>query len=42
MIDADDGEHEDEEYAGAQEQRRTAHVAPLRAQIGMLDLMACA
>ncbi len=40
VIDADGGKHEDEEYAGAEEQRRTAHVAPLRAQIRMLALRA--
>jgi len=40
VIDAHGVKHEDEEYAGAEEQRRTAHVAPLRAQIGMLPLIA--
>ena len=35
MIDANGGKHEDEEDAGAEEQRRTTHAAPLRAQIGM-------
>ncbi len=40
VIDADGGKHEDEEYAGAEEQRRTAQLAPLRAQIGMLALIA--
>jgi len=40
VIDADGGKHEDEEYAGAEEQRRTAQVAPFRAQIGILALVA--
>lgn len=40
VIDADGGKHDDEEYAAAEEQRRTAQLAPLRAQIGMLALMA--
>jgi len=35
VIDADGGKNEDEEYAGAEEQRRTAQVAPFRAQIGL-------
>ena len=35
MIDADGGKHEDEQDADAEEQRRTTHAAPLRAQIGM-------
>ncbi len=40
VIDADGGKHEDEEYAAAEEQRRTAHAAPLGAQIGLLALVA--
>lgn len=40
VIDAHGVKHDDEEYAGAEEQRRTAHVAPVRAQIGMLPLIA--